>query len=121
MQRRKTIGHVLVVAALVALIAALAWMSATMQGSALRQAISAAITLLPLLLFVRGAWQRDLRIYQALALLAPVYLFIGGVVWLWADWRFGLWICAWSVALQTGTILHNYQRRKRKQKSEDNS
>lgn len=114
MNARQKTGYILTLAALAALLGVFAWMGATMRGGLLRQGIGAAITLLPLLLFVRGAWRRNLRSYQALALLAPVYLFIGGVVWLWADWRFGLWICAWAVALQTGTILHNFRRRKKK-------
>lgn len=114
MQRRKRIGYGLVVGAVWALIGAFVWMSATMGGSMVQRGIGAAITLLPLLLFVRGAWRRDLRSYQALALLAPVYLFIGGVVWLWADWRFGAWICAWALALEIGAILHNYQRRRKR-------
>lgn len=111
---RRKFGHLLAFSALLALIAAFAWMSATMQGSPLQRIAGAAITLLPLLLFLRGTWHRHLRSFQGLALLAPVYLFIGGVVWLWADWRFGLWICIWSVALETGAILHNFQKRNRK-------
>ncbi|MDO5091197.1 MAG: DUF2069 domain-containing protein [Cardiobacteriaceae bacterium] len=114
MPPRKTLGHRLVIAALALLLLTFAWMGITMQGSLPRRLIGSAITLLPLLLFVRGAWQHDLRSYQALALLAPVYLFIGGVVWLWADWRIGLVICLASLALETGAILHNYQKRKPK-------
>ena len=112
--RRKTLGHFLTLSALAALLGMFAWMSATMRSGAMQQFIGAAITLLPLLLFVRGAWRRDLRSYQALALLAPVYFFLGGIVWLWADWRAGLWICSWALVLQVGTILHNYQKRRRK-------
>ena len=115
--RRKTAGYILVLASLMALLGALTWMSVTMQGSWMQRGIGAAITVLPLLVFVVGAVRRDLRSYQALALLAPVYLFIGGVVWLWADWRFGLWICVWSVLMQVGTIVHNYQKRKKKKVS----
>lgn len=79
-----------------------------------RRLLSALIVLAPLFLFGKGAIKRDLRAYQALALLAPVYFFIGGLIFLWANAYLGYVVMFLSVLLQLGTILHNYQRRRKR-------
>lgn len=111
MIHRKRAGYVLVVVSLCALIGALLWMGLRMDAVLPKRLISMAITLLPLLIFVRGAVMANMRSYQALALLAPVYFFIGGVVWLWASAGFGAWICAWALVMEAGAIAHNFRRR----------
>ena len=58
-------------------------------------------------------WRRQGKPYAALALLAPLHLFFGGVIWLWGYPLWGIPICFLSVFLQTGTIMHNYDGSRR--------
>ena len=71
------------------------------------------LTLLPLLYFLPGVYRRQGKPYAALALLAPLHLFFGGVIWLWGYPLWGIPICFLSVFLQTGTIMHNYDGSRR--------
>lgn len=112
--KRQRIGYVLTLTALLMLLGGFALAPFISSGLWLQRALGAAITLLPLLLFTPRAIKRDLRAYQALALLAPIYLFFGGVIWLWQSPYWGLWFCTGATLLETGAILHNFQKRKKK-------
>ena len=52
------------------------------------------------------------------ALIAPLHLFFGGVMWLWGQPLWGIPVCILSISLQTGTILHNYDGSRRKARRE---
>ena len=82
-------------------------------GNFKQMALSFILTLLPLLYFLPGVYRRQGKPYAALALLAPLHLFFGGVIWLWGYPLWGLPICFLSVFLQTGTIMHNYDGSRR--------
>lgn len=72
-----------------------------------------ALTILPLLYYLPSAIKRQRKTYVILALIAPFYLFYGGVIWLWGgSWQWGLWFCTWAVLLEIGAILHNFVPKK---------
>ncbi|MDO4435985.1 MAG: ABC transporter [Cardiobacteriaceae bacterium] len=113
--KRRQIGYRLTIISLFALEIAYGWsLYLDFKGDWFKSALSAAMTLVPLLLLTLPALRRDLKTYQILALLAPWHFFVGGWIWLWGKALWGAWFCAWALLLQIGTILHNYQKRKRK-------
>ncbi|UJF24765.1 ABC transporter [Suttonella sp. R2A3] len=82
--------------------------------SPMQMILGASMTLLPLLLYTPRAIIKQPRAFAALALLAPIYLFFGGVVWIWGRALFGAWLCLWALILEIGAILHNFQKRRHK-------
>lgn len=80
--------------------------------STMQLILGASMTLLPLLLYTPRAISKQPRAFAALALLAPIYLFFGGVVWIWGKPLFGAWLCLWPVILEIGAILHNFKKRR---------
>lgn len=116
--RRQQIGLGLVWLALLVLLVSYAlglWW--THQHDGRRLFAGGVLLVLPLLYFVAQMFVVRAKTFVALALLAPLYLFYGGVVWIWGDWRFGAWLCGWAVVLQVGAILHNFQRRAKRKVS----
>jgi ABC superfamily ATP binding cassette transporter (ABC-2 subfamily) len=87
-------------------------------GNLKQMSLGFVLTLLPLLYFLPGVWRRQGKPYAALALLAPLHLFFGGVMWLWGQPLWGIPVCILSISLQTGTILHNYDGSRRKARRE---
>ena len=83
-------------------------------GNIKQMSLGILLTLLPLLYFLPGVWREQGKPYAALALLAPLHLFFGGVIWLWGYPIWGIPICILSISLQTGTIMHNYDGSRRK-------
>ncbi|SUO95750.1 hypothetical protein [Suttonella ornithocola] len=113
--KRQKIGYQLTLTGLFMLISGFAMSPLFTHDISLKQAIiGLLITLLPLLAYMPRAIKRESRAYQVLALMAPIYLLFGGIIWLWRDAYFGLWFCLAASLLEVGTILHNFQRRKRK-------
>ena len=95
--------------------AALIWLYRT--GNPMQMLTGALLTLAPLLLFAHRAVRAEHRAFAALALLAPVYLLIGGIIWLWDYPLIGAWLSFWAVVLEVGTIVHNYKKRDKSKKS----
>lgn len=115
--KRQGIGYAFTLTALAILLGGFALAAYCSNGTVFQRALGAAMTLLPLLLFTPRAIKRDLRAYQALALMAPVYLFFGGIIWLWHSPWWGAWFCLGAALLEIGTILHNYRKRVRKNRN----
>lgn len=112
--KRRRIGYVLTIVSLFALQSAyLIALYVDFRGDWFKSALSAAMTLIPLALLTPPALRRDLKTYQILALLAPWHAFVGGWIWLWGKALWGAWFCFWALVLQVGTILHNYQKRRK--------
>ena len=112
---RQRLGYFFTGAALVGLVllyggALVAYFNHDYFGTLLR----AMMSLVPLLLLLPFVLARVPKAFQILALLAPWHFFMGGVIWLWGAKGWGLAVCLLAVLLQLGTILHNYQRRKKK-------
>lgn len=115
--KRQKFGYVLTLTALLMLLGGFSLAPFISAGTGFQKILGSAMTLLPLLLFTPRAIKRDLRAYQALALLAPIYLFFGGVIWLWKAPYWGAWFCAGATLLEIGAILHNYRKRQKRNNS----
>lgn len=114
---RQKIGYFMTVTALFALLisyAALIWLYRT--DNPMQILTGALLTLAPLLLFSVRCLRGESRAFAALALLAPIYLLIGGIIWLWDYPWIGAWLCLWSVVLEVGAVLHNYRKRNKRRK-----
>lgn len=119
-QKAAYLTTVLALCALIVSYAVLIWHYRT--DHLMQMVTGGLLTLAPLLLFTRRAWRQERRAFAALALLAPIYLLIGGIIWLWEHPLIGAWLCFWSVLLEVGAIVHNYQKRdKRKRKANPHS
>lgn len=115
MKRRQQTGYYLTLLALMMLVGGYLLTSLpSFSQHPLRAFVGLALTVLPLLLYGLRAIKRDLRAFQVLALLAPVYLFVAGVVWLWASPLWGAWFVFAAILLEIGAILHNYAPRRKK-------
>lgn len=118
MGRRQRIGYILTLLGLAVLLGAflISPLFAVTGNSGRRMPlwIGVAISVLPLAVLAPRAIKRDLKAYQSLALLAPLYFFGAGVIWLWRSPWLGALLAAAAIALETGTILHNYQKRPKK-------
>lgn len=97
--------------------ATLIWLYRT--GNLMQMLTGALLTLAPLLLFAYRAVGAERRAFAALALLAPIYLLIGGIIWLWGYPLIGAWLSFWAVVLEVGTILHNYKKRDKSKKNKN--
>ena len=113
MTRQKKGFYLTLVAQLALILIYLAAFVFHWTGNPKQMALGFMLTLMPLLYFLPGVWRRQGKPYAALALLAPLHLFFGGVIWLWGYPLWGIPICFLSVFLQTGTILHNYDGSRR--------
>ncbi|MDO4643472.1 MAG: hypothetical protein Q4A74_06495, partial [Cardiobacteriaceae bacterium] len=93
---RKNTGFVLTLSALILLI--ILYLSAITlywTGNGKQMLLSIILTLPPLIYFLPSTWQRRNKTYAALALLAPLHLFLGGVIWLWGHvyWGIAITLC----------------------------
>ena len=114
MTRQKKGFYLTLVAQLTLILIYLAAFVFHWTGNPKQMALGFMLTLMPLLYFLPGVWRRQGKPYAALALLAPLHLFFGGVIWLWGQPWWGAAICFCAVSLQIGTIMHNYDGSRRK-------
>lgn len=113
---RKKWGYVLTLSALSILIISYGLAFALyFSGDWFRLALGWAMTALPLILLFPYAFKRVLKAYQILSLFAPWHFLIGGMIYLWDAKLWGTWFIFWSLVLEVGVILHNYQKRKKRQ------
>ena len=83
MTRQKKGFYLTLVAQLALILIYLAAFVFHWTGNPKQMALGFMLTLMPLLYFLPGVWRRQGKPYAALALLAPLHLFFGGVIWLW--------------------------------------
>lgn len=116
MNRRQRIGYALTLISLTILLGGfmLSPIFAAKDSSLSSILTGMIITILPIAVLAPRAIKRELRAYQNLALLAPIYLFYGGIIWLWRSPLWGALFCSAAITLEIGTILHNYQKRQKK-------
>ena len=80
MTRQKKGFYLTLVAQLALILIYLAAFVFHWTGNPKQMALGFMLTLMPLLYFLPGVWRRQGKPYAALALLAPLHLFFGGVI-----------------------------------------
>lgn len=116
MSKRQKIGYIVTLISLTMLISGYLIYPFINHRSLSQIFVGITLVAMPLLYFSPRAYQKDLKTYQILALAAPIYFFLGGIIWLWNSPWWGLWFCLGAVGLEIGTILHNFRKKHRPKK-----
>lgn len=118
MNKRQNIGYLITILSLFGLILVFSYYGWNSYRQNYGQLIFfSLVSFVPLILFLIPAIKRLAYFYVWLALLAPWWFFVGGILWLWNDYFWGAIIMFLAIFLEVGAILHNFVSKKNRRKN----